>query len=180
MKKLQLARYGGLTPIRQKHYTTDYENMTFHGAPERYGIYAFMHGKIDWFLIGGNTGKMKPNRENKKLKNKRDNLAVPYKKFTVEGDIWTHIKPQPKFMYMVKDERGAWFKIDADDFTVMYKKEYAQMTASANAMETHGFFYDETSERMSELDITIKSPYRFFCKDHLEIFIPKGTKIKPF
>ncbi len=180
MKRLQLARYGGLTPVKQKHYTTDYEEMSFHGAPERYGIYAFMFGKVDWFLIGGNTGKMKPNREDNPPKNKRDNLAVPYKKFSVEGDIWTHIKPANKFMYMVKDERGDWYKMDASDFVVMYKKEYAKMTASANTMETHGFFHDDTSPRICELDKTIKSPYRFFCKDHLEIFVPKGTTIKPF
>ncbi len=180
MKRLQLVRYGGLTPVKQKHYTTDYEEMTFHGAPERYGIYAFMFGHIDWFLLGGNTGKMKPDRENKKLKNKRDNLAVPYKKFSVEGDIWTHIKPVPKYMYMVKDERGDWYKLDADDFVVMYKKEFAKMTASANTMETHGFFHDDDSDRVCELDKTIKSPYRFFCTDHLEIFVPKGTKIKSF
>jgi len=47
-------------------------------------------------------------------------------------------------------------------------------------METHGFFSDESSERVNELSITIKSPYRFFSKDHLEIFVPKGTKIKSF
>jgi len=176
MKKLQLARYGGLTPVKQKHYTTDYEEMTYHGAPERYGLYAFMFGYIDWFLLGGDTGKMKPDRENKSLKNKRDNLAVPYKKFSVEGDIWTHIKPANKFMYMVKDERGDWYKMDASDFIVMYKKEYAKMTAEAVEMETNGWGGDQKYP----LEKTIKSPYRNLCTDHLEIFVPKGTKIKPF
>ncbi|RLC47054.1 MAG: hypothetical protein DRH57_04800 [Candidatus Cloacimonadota bacterium] len=182
MKRLQLVRYGGLTPVKQKHYTTDYEEMTFHGAPERYGIYAFMFGHIDWFLLGGDTGKMKPKTKDyeHEFKNKRDRLAVPYKKFSVEGEIWTHIKPANKFMYMVTDERGEWYKMDADDFVVMYKKEYARMTAEANEMETHGFFCDGESPRLNELDKTIKSPYRYICKDHLEIFVPKGTTIKPF
>jgi len=127
VKNLQLVRYGGLTPVRQKHYTTDYTNMSYHGAPERYGIYAFMFGNVDWFLLGGDTGKMKPFKEDRKIKNKRDTLSVPYKKFTVDGDIWTHIKPQPKYMYMVKDERGYWYKINSKDFIKMYKKEYSQM-----------------------------------------------------
>lgn len=176
MKKLQLARYGGLTPVKQKHYTTDYEDMSYHGAPERYGIYAFMFGHIDWFLIGGDTGKMKPDRENKPPKNKRDNLAVPYKKFSVDGDIWTHIEPASKFMHMVKDERGAWYKMSAEDFMVMYKKEYARMTGVQSKMCTENW----DGKRIHDLTDTVKSPYRFICTDHLEIFVPKGTKIKPF
>lgn len=175
MKRLQLTRYGGLTPVKQTHYTTDYEDMTYHGAPERFGIYTFMFGHIDWFLIGG-TGKMKPYRENKPPKNKRDSLAVPYKKFSVEGDVWTHIEPASKFMHLVKDERGSWFKMDASDFMVMYKKEFARMTGISTKMSTHNC----AGERVSELKDIIKSPYKNICTDHLEIFVPKGTKIKPF
>jgi len=176
MKKIQLARYGGLSPVKQKHYTTDYEDMGYHGAPERYGIYAFLYPFIDWFLLGGDTGKMKSFNESKPFKNKRDQLTVTYKKFSVEGDIWIHIEPAPKHMHFIKEVRGSWNRIDASNFPVIFQKEYALMIGQYAEASTHNF----GEERVNELSFTIKSPFKLFTTDYLEVFVPKTTKITNF
>lgn len=174
MKKIKLARYGGLSPVKQTHYTTNFEEMSYHGAPEKYGIYAFLHPYIDWFLLSGDTGKIKKYKEGQKFKNKHSKLNVPYRIFSVEGYIWTHIKPAPKYMNLVKEIRGSWFKIHSSDFPIVFKKEFSRMTGKTAESYTH----DNENNRINKLSLTIKSPYKYICTDYLEIFIPKITKIK--
>jgi hypothetical protein len=128
MKKLILARYGGLSPIKQNHYTSNYDDMSFHGAPEKYGIYAFLWPYIDWFLLSG-TNKLK-SYENE-FKNKREQLNCTYKKFSVNGPIWVHL------------------------VTTKFSSE----------------------KRTESINYTLKSAFKFISTDHLEIFVPKGTKI---
>lgn len=174
MEKLRLCRYGGLSAVKQTHYTTDYDSMTFHGAPERYGIYAFLFPYIDWFLLGGDTGKIKSKIDYDGPK--RDNLLVPYKKFSVNGDIWTHIEPHPKYRMFVKEERGNWFRMDSNDFVTMFKKDFAKQV---------GEYLDFMNNNINwggneKIRCTVKAPFKFFSKDHLEIFVPKDTKILSF
>jgi len=171
MKRIELARYGGLSPVKQKHYTTNYDEMTFHGAPEKYGMYAFLWPYIDWFLLTGNTGKMKD--DSKEYKNKRESLNCSYKRFSVDGEIWIHLDVPAKYQYMILDERGSWIKIHSDNFVLLFKKVYAITTGEAIELERNGF----GSSEINDLDKTIKSAFKFFTTDHLEIFVPKGTKI---
>ena len=171
MKRIELARYGGLSPIKQKHYTTNYDEMTYHGAPEKYGIYAFIWPYIDWFLINGDTGKIKDNTDG--LKNKRSRLNCTYKRFSVDGEIWIHLEIPPKYQHMILDERGNWVKIHSDDFVKLFKKVYAIDTGEAIDLERRGW----GSEEEIDLNKTIKKAYQFFTTDHLEVFVPKGTTI---
>lgn len=174
---LKLCRYGGLNAIKQKHYNTDYDNMTYHGAPEKYGFYSFLYPYIDWFFLTVETGKIKKNKKNKQFKNKRENLQVPYKKFSIiNGDIWTHIEPSEKYRKFIKEERGSWYKIDSQIFNDMFKKEYALMTG--NYIKYINNTYEDKKKRKKNLNFTPKSPYKFFSKDYLEIFVPKNCKIK--
>lgn len=48
-RKYKFIRYGGLSPVNQKGYTT--KNMSIHQPPARKGIYAFPYNKIETFLI---------------------------------------------------------------------------------------------------------------------------------
>jgi len=164
-KGIKLARYGGLSPVKQTHYTTDYDNMTYHGAPEKYGIYAFLYPYIDWFLLGGDTGKIKKKTEG--LKNKRSVLNAPYKKFSVEGDIWTHIEPQGALFTLVKETRGSWFRISASDFPKIFTKEYSSLIKEYHALVPNRHY-------------TVKSPFKLYGTDYLEIFVPKASKIINF
>lgn len=160
-KVIKLARYGGLTPIRQKHYTTDYDNMSYHGAPERYGFYSFLWPYIDWFLLGG-TNKIKDKWDEDKTK--KEQLLVTYKKFSVDGYIWTHLDCKDKAV----DCRGDWFKVHTKDFIDIIRIEFTDTIAMCNK---------STTEWGGSINYTVKSPYKWYAKDHLEIFVPKGTKI---
>lgn len=161
VKTIKLARYGGLSPVKQKHYTTNYDKMTYHGAPERYGFYSFLWPYIDWFLLGG-TNKVKESYD--ETITKRQQLLVPYKKFSVSGYIWTHLDCKDKTI----DTRGSWNKVLSTDFIDIFNREFSDTIGEYNKLKISWG---------SEINHTTKSPFRHFTKDHLEIFVPKGTKI---
>lgn len=52
-KKPEFIRFGGLSPVIQKGYTTSESERYFHTPPARKGIYAFPRGYIEPFLLGG-------------------------------------------------------------------------------------------------------------------------------
>lgn len=160
MKNLKLARYGGLSPVKQKHYQKNEKDMEYHTAPEKYGIYAFLWPYIDWFLLSGDTGKMR-NIENPK--NKFDSLTVKYRKFKVSGPVWTHMDIPPKYQPFIIEEKGSWVKINSD---LIYKILSKDIVARKKELRSDKLF-----------NISSNNPYSFFSTDHLEIFVPKGTKI---
>ena len=176
MKRLKLARYGGLSPVKQTHYTSDFNEMSYHGAPQKYGIYAFHWPYIDWWMLSaGDTGKLKPyyntdTDEDIKYKNKHERLTHSYKKFSVgEGYIWTHLDCGSKAV----DWRGSWEKVHIDDFLPIFKKHYSQVTKEY-------WQVGKDWNLSTKPTYTCKAPYKMFCKDHLEIFIPRGTKLSSF
>jgi len=144
-----------LYPLKQKHYTTQYENHTFHTAPEKYGFYSFLYPYIEPFLLSG-TGK--------------DTKTTPYKHFSVCGYIWTHLECS-KYI----EERGGWFKVHSNDFMDFFPKYYAKEIG--NSINFSKKIIEEYSEKEFKLDKTIKNPFKYFSKDHLEIFVPHYTKI---
>ena len=162
MKKLILARYGGLSPVKQTHYQSNENDMLFHTAPERKGIYAFLWPYIDWFLLGGKTGKLKEGE----YKNKHESLVFKMKKIRVDGYIWAHVDIPKKYQYMIKEEKGSWYKIHSKDFEYILPKIFAyrvkegcQLWSKKHSNEYKFFF-------------------KWFSYDDLEIFIPKKTTIK--
>ncbi len=46
------AHFGGLSPVKQSHFTADESAMTFSSPPRRRGIYAFQARLVDLFMIG--------------------------------------------------------------------------------------------------------------------------------
>ena len=46
------VRYGGLNPVRQDHFTDDPALRTYHCPPVRVGLYAFVSGYVELFLVG--------------------------------------------------------------------------------------------------------------------------------
>lgn len=56
------VRFGGLSPVKQKGFTTNPEE-SFHSPPARKGIYAFPKNYIDIFLLGGEYAN--PKNKNK-------------------------------------------------------------------------------------------------------------------
>ena len=161
MKNLVLARYGGLSPVKQKHYQKNEEDMSYHTAPEKYGIYTFLWPYIDWFLLTKETGKL---RDIEEPKNKFEKLTLKYRKFKVNGPVWTHMDIPAKYQPFILKERGSWVKIHSDYIYKILSKDIIQRKKE---LRTDNFFNIET-----------KNPYRFFSKDHLEIFVPKFTNIE--
>ena len=54
----EFVRFGGLSPVKQKGFTTS-DDASFHAPPTRKGIYAFPKGYIELFLLGGGYGDPK-------------------------------------------------------------------------------------------------------------------------
>jgi hypothetical protein len=48
---IKFVRFGGLSPVEQTHYKTG-DDKTFHNPPRKKGVYAFVYGYIETFLIG--------------------------------------------------------------------------------------------------------------------------------
>ena len=157
-----LARYGGLSPVKQTHYQKKEEEMNFHSPPEKYGFYAFIFPYIDWFLLSG-TDKLKEG----KFKNKRKRLTQKYRKFQVSGPIWTHMDIPPKLNAFILDKKGYWTKID-----FIYLEEILKY----NKKEEKKYLFSLSGVKKNiPLSCNV---YNFINTDHLEIFVPKGTKIK--
>jgi len=51
MEKMKFVRFGGLSPVKQDHYTTG-KDKCFHNPPRKRGLYAFPYPYIETFLLG--------------------------------------------------------------------------------------------------------------------------------
>jgi hypothetical protein len=151
-KHVTLARYGGLSMVRQKN---NYGKDSFHSAPERYGFYAFVFPYIEMYL----AYSTKENEIN----------AGVYKKFPVKGGyIWTHLEPHD--VTQIKSVKGSWFKVSVDYLPKLYSKYFA--------IET-GYKYGNDVKDMRRFKNFFspknKSPYAYISKDHLEVFVCRDT-----
>lgn len=123
---IKFARFGGLSPVVQKGYTTNPDERGFHTPPARKGFYAFIWPYYEFFLLGGdfsklgskyNTAKFEylKDRNGNKIKYDVDNTElkkhltqgkyVSYKRSEAFSDIswkiWEHngyavVKKRPK------------------------------------------------------------------------------------
>ena len=50
-RKIQFLRWGGLSSVVQKGYTINPSLQTFHTPPARRGVYAFVNGEIERYLL---------------------------------------------------------------------------------------------------------------------------------
>lgn len=49
-QNIKFVRFGGLSPMKQEHFKT--ESDYYHNPPKRFGVFAFVHGYIETFLLG--------------------------------------------------------------------------------------------------------------------------------
>lgn len=176
--RIQLCRYGGLNMTKQKHYTSNEEDAYFHSAPEKFGFYAFLYPYVDLFFVTQTTGKIKKNTDG--IKRKREAFNVPYKKFSVEGYVWTHMVIPHKHMHYVEKEFGSWSKIHTEGLRKVIDKDYAYHSGRVTNFDgfTSKNMWGEESFIPGCVRSSNKSPYnRGFSTDHLEIFVGKDAKI---
>jgi len=102
LKKIEFVRFGGLSSVIQKGYDISMPN--FHSPPVRRGIYAFVAGQIENFLITERRSKEKPRR------------------FKYEGNVWHHLG------WLLGDgdileEKGSWYLTTFSNYVKALKKE---------------------------------------------------------
>lgn len=172
-KKLQLVRWGGLSPIKQRHFVSENcEDKSFHNPPERYGFYAFPYCLVEDFLLGYDP----ENKERKINKSTGEkyflNYRKQYKRFEVDGVVWVHIADD--FPEFVLETKGSWQLIHSSDYKIILKKFIIMERRGLTDVDTHPSFkgilvYGDFFK--------LKNPHEYFSKDHYEIFIPSKTKV---
>lgn len=171
---LKLARYGGLSHKKQKSYGRN----NFHSPPEKVGLFTFLYPYIDWFLIGGNFTnnndlKIKSFAEgfnwetDDNFKNKHASLTdqAKYRICYVDGYVWTHMLPKEKLYKYVLAKKGSWYKVHSSNIDKFITLE---INTSQKFQKQKGWGIKS--------NIQLNSMYGT-STDHLEIFVPKTTKI---
>lgn len=93
---MKFLRVGGLSAIRQRgNYKV---KDTYHSAPEKYGLYAFIYPYFEPFLALWSE------------RNRREFDTHGYRIFEYDGNIWTHLQA-PNICL----ERGGWYRAHTSD-----------------------------------------------------------------
>lgn len=81
--------------------------------------------------------------------------------FEFDGELWHHLENGLK-QHQILGRHGSWVKSSAQDFRV------------ALETEMHVARVDEAKFAIKQgIMPSTKSPFRYYCKDHLEVFIEK-------
>jgi len=168
MKQLEFIRWGGLSPVKQKRFVPDkilYDRKqheefgffgTFHRPPARKGVYAFIPGFIEMFLV---AWKMYKEVDGKSVLKKEYEHA---RKFRYSGKIWTHIyEVDPSVTYYRK--RDCWYETDTDSLEYLIKIHKWRLSKEAC-----------NDEWMEVKDFSsFMRAWKLFDKDHFEVFIER-------
>ena len=125
------VRYGGLSSVVQRGFTTKKDTKTYHSPPARNGIYAFPEHWVEFFLLGG-SGYGTKNRT-VKIKDAKGNVITnrhpDFEKYSgnkymdrTDGKIWPDAKRDEDgefswddcVHYLVKHVRPRKFTYDGD------------------------------------------------------------------
>jgi hypothetical protein len=170
-----LTRMGGLSPVPTSM------------SPEPRGLYAFIHGKIEPFMVGstdsrGITDDERPSRgalnraSHRPVGDRDPSLGLRY--FRYDGPIWTHFDLHGGEPAAVEGVRGPWFRTTARELReyIFGKKHVEDFKVDA------GRYNDEMKERGKEPKRFLPSQWKnHFSKDDFEVFIPaRGGKFMPY
>lgn len=169
MKHIMFARYGGLSPKRNKKkeqwFFKEDDPIRFHTPPVKKGMYAFIWPYIDLFLVGWDKNKQ---RKRKKVilngyGDPLPNKMEPIRKFEHHGELWCHFVDEALRFGVAKEVVNTWVKIDTDDLPILLKEV---MKTDKKRLRRDPYLSNEV----------IKNPYKrgqngWMSKDHLEVFI---------
>jgi hypothetical protein len=170
--KLEFIRWGGLSPVKQKgrfvpdkllNSGEEVPGMgffgTFHRPPARKGIYAFVPGYIEMFLVSWKI-YTQDEEGNYTLKKEFEHA----RRFQYSGKLWTHIfVVHPEVTYY--KHRDSWHETDTDSFEKLlkiHKWELNKETASDDFLGPIKNFSD------------FSRAWKIFDKDHFEVFIERA------
>lgn len=173
MRQLEFIRWGGLSPVKQKERFIPDKVLrnpnkgdfgffgTFHRPPARKGIYAFVPGAIEMFLVAWKIYN-KPDKDgNYSLKKEYEHA----RKFKHSGKLWTHIHTvHPEIKYY--RNRDSWYETDTDSFEKilkLHKWELSKETTSGKQCEWNRSHCNNFSD--------FNRAWKIYSKDHFEVFI---------
>ena len=175
-KKPTFVRFGGLSKTNQKKYGVMRSSDSFHKAPVKKGVYAFIYPYIEPFLFAWKHKTLSyPNWKRDDVRAEEEyykKIAKSWKKFykdnkkvfKYEGWIWTHfIDLPPKY---IRRRKGTWVEVHTSNWDEMMKKQ--------KHLDMKEISYDEYIGHRNDM----RDPYKqglggFAGKDHLEVFIEK-------
>lgn len=189
-RPIKFIRYGGLSRVKQKGFTTDPQTM--HKPPSRNGIYAFVWPYFEPFLL--NSPRL--DKEFEYVKDGNGNIIdtdhPDYKKyverysskinkqtgkttltkfrdpkiFEYYGPLWHHLSHFIDRKDVIK-EHGAWVKTGFDAYVKALKKELHSTLRRDEFKE----FRQENEPSLQFWQYRSKKPAQNFYRDHLEVFI---------
>jgi hypothetical protein len=149
---LSFARVGGLSAVKYKPKPgSRWDGGGFHTPPVRNGIFAFTWPYIEPFLVGWKLA------EGERMRLRR---------FEYEGPIYAHIKPKGLHV----SEVGSWYLIDTSDLEKALREE--RHTLRKEIQRQAGMYRADGREAGQPFE---GDPLMTYTKDHLEVFIPKGS-----
>jgi len=172
MKWLEFIRWGGLSPVNQKErFVSDKvlknpnkENFgffgTFHRPPARKGVYAFVPGTIEMFLVAWKIYKTDKDG-NYSLKKEYEHA----RRFFHSGKLWTHIHVVSSDITYYR-QRDSWYETDTDSFEKilkLHKWELSKEITSKKQKEWNRIHCKNFTD-------FIKA-WKIYSKDYFEVFI---------
>ena len=154
-------RHGGLSSVNQKkgYRNNGTDKETFHTPPCRRGIYAFVMGYYESFLVSGVCSKNKCNKEGK---------IQRYRKFIYTGDLWHHLGDYCE-KGDILDTKGSWSKTSYKVFCGALQKSLHR-----ESIRTAMWFKQEMNRMQKDFKPQNWKSYKnWVSNDHLEVFIEK-------
>jgi len=175
MKQLEFIRWGGLSPVKQKKRFVPDKILknpnkkkfgflgTFHHPPARKGIYAFVPGIIEMFLVAWKIYDKQDINGNYIVKKEYKHA----RRFYHSGKLWTHI-------YIVNSDiayyrqRDSWYETDTDSFEKIIKLHKWELSKEITSKK-QDYWVRSQCKNFSDF---IKA-WKIYSKDHFEVFIER-------
>lgn len=174
MKEFEFIRWGGLSPVKQKERFVPDKILknpgdrefgffgTFHRPPCRRGIYAFIPGFIEMFLVAWKIYST-DEEGNYHLKKEYEHS----RRFKHQGKVWTHIYIiDPEIKYYRK--RDSWYETDTESLHRIIKLEKWKLSKEITSKKQ-----DEWNRISCKSFQDFKNAWRIYSKDHFEVFIER-------
>jgi hypothetical protein len=167
-------RYGGLSPLKQDHYTTS-DDKSFHNPPKKRGVYAFPQGYVDKFLIGSTNEPNHVSGKSMWLKDK-DGNKIKSEDF-YEDSYNETIKPEwVKYLKKldIKQKNISYITKDDESYVIVLKKPKV-FTYNGNLWH---HFVDEVDEKdkLEQKGSWIKTTMEVYIKAfNKHIHIKRGS-----
>ncbi len=174
MRQLEFIRWGGLSPVKQKkRFVSDkvLKNPgdrdfgffgTFHRPPTRKGVYAFVPGMVEIFLVAWKIYSKKANEDG--IYDLKKEFKHP-RRFSYAGKLWTHIfVNSPEITYY--RQRDSWYETDTESFYLILKKHKWELSKEITSGEK-----DEWNRWPCKNFSDFIKAWKIYSKDHFEVFI---------